>query len=387
MAEIVLRVGEDIWDGVEAVLQSGVQLALATTGGAAELVSWLINHPGASRAIVEAQVPYSAAALASYLGCAGPHRVEERTARELAGRAHARAFKLSGREERVVGVGCTAALTTSRQRRGEDRACIGLRLGSEYRLYTLQFAKGAADRNAQEEVLSRFVLAAVAEVCGKTFAVDLPPYAEFSRRDLTLNDPLGSLLDGDLDLIAMDAIGALVTEVPRSHRLLFPGSFDPLHEGHRQLARVAGRLSGRAPCLELSVENVDKPPLTRDEVGRRLQGLRGEFAAVVTRAPTFLEKARLFSGCHFAVGYDTALRLLQGKYYAGGERGMAAALDELAANGHRFWVAGRLQRGNYQTLDDLDLSRASAELFASIPESEFRMDISSTQLRAEREDK
>ena len=61
---------------------------------------------------------------------------------------------------------------------------------------------------------------------------------------------------------------------------------------------------------------------------------------------------------------------------------MAAALDELAAGGHRFWVAGRLQEGTYQTLEDLDLPRAASALFASLPESEFRMDISSTQLRA-----
>ena len=382
-----MSVEEGIWDRVEAVLQSGVHLAIATTGGGVELASWLVNHPGASRAIVEAQVPYSEAALASFLGSAGPHRVEERTARELAGRAYARAVEFCGRQEGVLGVGCTAALSTSRERRGQDRAYIGLRLGAEYRFYSLQFSKGAADRIAQEEVLSRVTLAAVAEACGGGFEVDLPPYVELSRGGLDLDDPLGLLLDGDLDLIEMNVTGALVPEVARGNRLLFPGSFNPLHGGHRQLAVAASRLCGRAPCMELSVINVDKPPLLRAEVADRLQTLRGEFAAVVTRAPTFVEKARLFTGCHFVVGYDTAARLLHGKYYEGGERGMAAALDELAVGGHRFWVAGRLHGGAYQTLDDLDVPRASAALFASIPESEFRMDISSSQLRAAGEDK
>ncbi|MEE3259193.1 MAG: hypothetical protein VX293_08280 [Candidatus Latescibacterota bacterium] len=381
-----MRVGRDIWERVETVLQSGVQLALVTTGGGSELASWLLNHPGASRAVVEVQVPYRAEALAAYLGSTGPHRVTEQTARDMAGRAFGRAVAFAGQREGVIGVGCTAALATSRERRGDDRVCIALRLAGEYRLYTLCFEKDVADRLAQEEVLSRFALAVIVEACGGAGGGgSLPDYAEYSQRALSLDDPLGLLLDGELDLVEMSADEILLPEVDRDNRLLLPGSFNPLHEGHQHLAAAAGRLSGRAPSLELSVENVDKPPLPREEVERRLEPLRGNFAVVVTRAPTFLQKARLFGGCHFVVGYDTAVRLLQGKYYADGERGMAAALDELAGGRCRFWVAGRLHRGVYQTLGDMNLPQAHAALFAAIPEGEFRMDISSTELRARAE--
>ena len=86
-----MRVSDDIWTQVEAVLDSGTRLALATTGGGSELISWLLNHPGASRAIVEAQVPYSERALAAYLAFAGPHGANEQTARDMAGRAFVRA--------------------------------------------------------------------------------------------------------------------------------------------------------------------------------------------------------------------------------------------------------------------------------------------------------
>ena len=64
---------------------------------------------------------------------------------------------------------------------------------------------------------------------------------------------------------------------------------------------------------------------------------------------------------------------------------MAVALDELAGGRCRFWVAGRLHRGVYQTLGDMNLPQAYAALFAAIPEGEFRMDISSTELRARAE--
>ena len=375
-----MRVSDDIWAQVEAVLDSGTRLALATTGGGSELISWLLNHPGASRAIVEAQVPYSERALAAYLTSAGPHGANEQTARDMAGRAFVRASAFAEPGQGCIGVGCSAALATSRPRRGADRGCIALRLECAYRLYTLRFDKGATDRLEQEEVLSRLALEAIVEACGGPVAgASLPDYAHLARRELALDDPLGLLFAGELDVVEMRSDGVIAPEVERGQRLFLSGSFNPLHEGHEQLAAAAGQLSGRQPSLELSIENVDKPPLQRSEVERRLKQMRGRFPVVMTRSPTFLQKARLFGGCHFALGYDTAVRLLQGQYYDEGEWGVAAALEEFAAGGCRFWVAGRVEGEAYRTLADMDVPKKYADLFAAVP---FRMDISSTELRA-----
>ena len=375
-----MRVSSDIWAQVEAVLRSGLRLAIASTGGGSEFISWLLNHPGASRAIVEVQVPYSEQALAAYLASAGPHRANEQTARDMAGRAFVRAASLAEPGQGCIGVGCSAALATNRVRRGADRGCIALRLECAYRLFTLRFEKGAADRLAQEEVLSRLALESLVEACGGPVAgAVLPGYAHLARRELALDDPLGLLFAGELDVVEMRPDGILASEVERGQRLLLSGSFNPLHEGHEGLAAAAGQLSGRRPSLELSIENVDKPPLQRSEVESRLAQMRGRFPVVATRAPTFVQKARLFGGCHFAIGYDTAVRLLQGQYYEGGEQGLAAALEEFAAGGCRFWVAGRVDGDAYRTLADIDVPAQYADLFAPVP---FRMDISSTELRA-----
>ena len=378
-----MRVDRDIWQQVESLLQGGGQLALAATGGGGELASWLLNHPGASASVIEVQVPYREEALAAYLGSAGPHRVTAQTARDMADRAFARARRFTGVEEGIVGVGVTAALATSRSRSGEDRAYIALRLPQEYRLFDLHFEKGAADRLAQEEGLSRFALAVLAEACGGgAILPPLPDYAKYSRHTLSLQDPLGLLVTGDIELVEFGLDGAWASAVERGSRLLIPGSFNPLHEGHERLAVAAGRLSGRRPSLELSVENVDKPTLRRVDIEGRLAAIRGRFSVIMTRAPTFLQKARLFSGCHFAIGYDTATRLLQGAYYEGGEQGMVAALEEFRAGEHCFWVAGRLQEGKYLALADIDVPAGFAALFAAIPEEDFRVDISSTNLRS-----
>ena len=378
-----MRVSSDIWAQVEAVLHSGFRLALATTGGGSELVSWLLNHPGASRVIVEAQVPYSERALAAYLASAGPHGANEQTARDMAGRAFVRAASFAEPGQRCIGVGCSAALATSRTRRGADRGCIALRLECAYRLFTVRFEKGVADRLEQEEVLSRLALEAIGEACGGPVAgASLPDFVHLARRELALDDPLGLLFAGELDVVEMRSDGVVAPEVERGQRLFLSGSFNPLHEGHEQLVTAAGQLSGRRPSLELSIENVDKPPLQRSEVERRLKQMRGRFPVVMTRSPTFLQKARLFGGCHFVLGYDTAVRLLHGQYYDEGERGVAAALEEFAAGGCRFWVGGRVDGDAYRTLEDIDVPSKYADLFASVP---FRMDISSTELRARKD--
>lgn len=159
--------------------------------------------------------------------------------------------------------------------------------------------------------------------------------------------------------------------------LLYPGSFNPLHAGHEGLLRAAEKISGRGGWLELSVANVDKPPLNLVEVERRLLQLHGRFCAVLTCAPTFLEKARLFPGAWFALGYDTAVRLLSSDYHAD----ISGMLAEFQALETRFVVAGRLYAGRFQSLEHLIIPKGYEALFIPVPEALFRADISSTELR------
>jgi hypothetical protein len=136
-------------------------------------------------------------------------------------------------------------------------------------------------------------------------------------------------------------------------------------------------VSGRKGLLELSVTNVDKPALEIEEIERRLGGLAGHFNVVLTCAATFSEKAALFPGAWFAMGFDTAIRLLDPKYHAD----VRAMLAHFAEQDSRFVVAGRLHNGKFQSLPQLEIPAGFEELFVAIPESLFREDISSTELR------
>ena len=96
-----------------------------------------------------------------------------------------------------------------------------------------------------------------------------------------MKDALDQLVAGEIPyiLVGQDALP--------EHPVLLPGSFNPLHQGHVELLIAAETVTHRDGLLELSVTNVDKPPLDIVEVERRLLQLKGPFSAVLTCAPTF----------------------------------------------------------------------------------------------------
>ena len=161
---------------------------------------------------------------------------------------------------------------------------------------------------------------------------------------------------------------------------ILPGSFNPLHHGHTRLAAAAAAHLGAEVHFELSVVNADKPELPRDEVERRLAQFVGVAPVWVTRAATFDAKADLFPGAAFVLGWDTAVRVIDPKYY-GGEAARDAALRKLLDRGCRLVIGGRVDAGGAFRTWDADTLAEFAELFVPLTEADFRADVSSTELR------
>lgn len=164
--------------------------------------------------------------------------------------------------------------------------------------------------------------------------------------------------------------------------VIYPGAFNPLHAGHRRIAQVAQQRTGKPAEFEISVVNVDKPPLSYAEVARRVQQFPPEAIVWLTRAPTFADKSRAFPGCTFLVGADTLMRIADVRYYDHQPDRRSKAIHEIAANGCRFLVFGRLIGARFCSLEQLQLPDDLRALCEAVPAEEFRFDISSTALRA-----
>jgi hypothetical protein len=362
--------------------QSACKYVLAVTGGGASATAQLLAVPGASRTVLEVVVPYHEQALADYLGQAPEQYCSAATTRLLASRARARAGWLVPREP-VLGLGCTASLATDRPKRGDHRFHVAIDAGERSTTYSLTLTKEGRDREGEEVVVAAVILNALAEHLnvGERLAVPLLPGEEIQVETIPNAFTLGALLSGERRPLCVEVDGRLRDDAPRPSALL-PGSFNPLHEGHCNLAAVAARLLGVPVGFELSVTNADKPPLTLAEVEHRRTQLTWRAPLWLTNAPTFAEKATLFPGATFVVGTDTAERIVASRFYQNSEERMLAALEHIRACSCRFLVAGRLNaEGRFTSCEELALPAAFRDLFRGIPSEAFRHDISSTLLR------
>ena len=360
---------------------------LVVAGAGTQALAWLLGVSGASRTVLEARVPYGRLAMIDFLGREPEQYVSTETARDLARAAYRRGLRLREDDLPVVGLACTATIATDRPKRGDHRACIALWDHQGVTRYDLILDKGRRDRAGEEEVVSRVLIQGLARACGidindiETLPTGLGEGDRLQTQFDPHPSPVRRLLSGEASTVTVHPDGSLAVDEPETAALL-PGSFNPLHHGHEELARQAAAELHTEVAFELSVVNVDKPPLAEAEILRRAAQFRGKGRLVLTRAETFRKKSDSFPGNSFVVGWDTAIRIIDPVYYGGSEEAMLTALAEMWARGTRFLVAGREQDGVFRTLADVSVPLGFAPLFRALPESRFRADISSTELRA-----
>ena len=148
---------------------------------------------------------------------------------------------------------------------------------------------------------------------------------------------------------------------------LIPGSFNPLHGGHRNLSKSVKDCFGRFTAYELSLKRREKEPLSLDDLITRLEQFEEDEFVVITNADFFARKAGCFRKeveVHFHLGYDTAVRILSDDTKLG--------IQGIRAN---FWV---YDRGD-KTYNDLP-EKPSNMLGGNLCSNEF-LNVSSTQIR------
>lgn len=175
--------------------------------------------------------------------------------------------------------------------------------------------------------------------------------------------------------------------------------------------------------FEMSLTNADKPAMEVSEAMRRIalfeelqsnindtsQTLPSDWGILLTSAPLFIDKVKClkkylssqyanYNRDHirkmtFVIGTDTMVRLINPKYYNNDHEIMLTSLKEMRDDGVHFVVGGRVAQGNIAAdagdakfvtgEEELEsLPKDAQDMFTLMPE--FRVDISSTELRRQK---
>jgi len=212
------------------------------------------------------------------------------------------------------------------------------------------------------------------------------------RNSLTLdfNIPISKIYDTSSKYVTIFKSGAFRIGGPDDYlenTVLLSGSFNPLHFGHLSMIEYAEDYLSQQKkeyhySFEISVFNVDKPPMDENTVLERMGQFAGRYPITASKAPRFFDKVKFCKNCVFLVGYDTADRILNKAYYNNSEEEMLQALKQIQDQACIFMVFGRIYGETFQPSTNLKVPESLKSLFLLVGDN-FRIDISSTQIRKE----
>lgn len=306
---------------VKQIQDSKIKMVIALTGGGSETIPMLLRGGGSSSCLIEAIVPYDQAALTRFLKKTPQKYCSEQTACMMASAALDIATKNDPsfnpndpNEPTLIGVGMTCSLKKAGERKDREHwvhIAICSLIHTECYSFILNNAaplissdKELSVRLRQENEASELLLRII--VNNKS---DLEKYIKRTKTECYSNNSV--YIDDITD-----------NKIKIKHEAIYPGSFDPMHLSHREIIKAASELTNKKVTAEISLSNVDKPRTDLISARNRINSIRAaimnfdtyqpeqlDVFCVLTEAPLFKDKIKLFKNATFIIGYDTYNRL------------------------------------------------------------------------------
>jgi len=434
MSSVLEQVSQRLVSNSTATPDTPTYLCLAIAGGGGHAISVLASTPGASALLLEGTVTYDRQSMQTYVGGTelSKHKFVSKESAALLSRAAVRRAMQYRRSLKdypyCIGLGVTSALVTTKERPGRGSfgyICATRANGCQWSC-RVELAAQLRNRIEEDQIIGELALQAVEQLQNKA-ATEITKHNEHdiiedaSFVDVNVSDQVFAaaerVLDGATDAVLLlpntDKSRFIVMTDPilPSSSLIFPGSFNPPHDGHVTLARVAAASFSQQEVtpvfMELSLTNADKPSLDPRSVSERAQkflelgNLPSQCGILLTSSPLFSQKVEILKRymapaldengqkIGFIIGTDTMRRILDPKYYGNDMKNMLEAVRGMGRAGVKFVVGGRLEQGKtnakpifvsgHKELEELPKDVQS--MFSLVSEEQFRVDISSSEIR------
>ncbi|WMW22563.1 hypothetical protein RE476_01725 [Methanolobus mangrovi] len=359
-------------DIISMIHDSQYRIVLAITGGGTESIGELLRYGRGSDTLIEAIVPYSKESLDNFIGKEPLRYASTDTARDMAMSAYRHALYLNSmagknNHEKLVGIGVTCKLARiTNERKGRQHE---IHFASQSYLKTTTssiFLKENTNREEQEKAATEYIIENIAATCNPDEKLQYPMFKKEIVKELIKDEAKAELPLAELLLKTLESINSKKEIQPlkidlglndNEPRIIFSGSFNPCHTKHIEMAKIAADKYKEPVNFEISLANVDKPPIDYISLKERINSLlkyREEKYMgniFLTNSPLFAEKAILFPNSIFLIGTDTLNRLFNEKYYRDGED-KKSLLDHFHKYNIRFMV---FRRNNADIDKDMEI--------------------------------
>ena len=359
-------------DIVEKIHSSPFKLVIVSSGGGTNAISSLLKVPGASNTILESHIPYSKESMNEFLNSKPDHYCSLDTCLSMAANAYKKSTKINkqSKSKHLLGIAITANLATTYKKKGDHKFFIVVQSHDYTKYLECYLEKDVRTREMEEELITGCVINLLSESCG--IKCDLPEISEQIKiHQIDAEKSWKKLFNSQVGYIS---------NIKNTPELIFPGSFNPLHEGHIKMKELAEKKTGMHTTFEICAKNADKPPLTFYEIKRTIDQFQNDESWMLTSAGRFSEKAEMFPNSVFIIGADTLLRVFDEKFYKS-HKDMMDHIQRFNDHNINFLVFGRKVNQKFISLDKIKIPEIISARCTGFEETIFRDDISSTELR------
>ncbi len=306
-------------ENIQNINESKVKLYMTTAGGGHSFFSKYMSVPGASKTIIGGNIPYSKECLIDFLNEDVTKFVSEDIALKLAQKSYSKANSFE-QTSQVIGIGVTASLSYPLEREGRiNIAHIAIFTPDIQIKHTIEFITKNRDR--QEDIISNFLINLI-----YWYSCDYNALSEWRDKKITSDE---YVITGNIaTLIELHALNVVQYNSDTLGNkdntiVLYPGSFNPFHKGHKEIVKRAKQILNKPIILEISMNNADKGLLDLFDVKNRVKSIW----KALPNSLTILTEDRLFidkinnplnkdKKLIFVMGSDTWNRMTSPQYLA-----------------------------------------------------------------------